>query len=73
MGERRTGAQLLRTTLAGGKHIAGHGCIEDDYSERSGCPRREKPWESVRFPNDRLEHEALNGPVIIVQEGRKKE
>ena len=73
MGERRTGAQLLRTTLAGGKHIAGHGCIEDDYSEKSGCRQREKPWEKVRFPNDRQNPEDLNGPVIIVQKGRNTE
>ena len=73
MSERRTGGQLLRTTLAGGNHIAGHGCIEDDYSEQSGCPHREKRWEAVRFPSDNVEPETLNGPVIIVQKGRKKE
>lgn len=73
MAERRTGAQWLRTTLAGRNRIAGHGCIEDNYDEDSGCPRKEKPWEAVRFPSDNVEPESLNGPVIIVQKGRKKE
>lgn len=72
MAERTTGARLLRTTMAGG-HIAGHGCIEDDYSEKSGCRQREKPFEKVRFPNDRQNPEDLNGPVIIVQKGRNTE
>ena len=72
MAERRTGALWLRTTLAGNR-VAGHGCIEDDYSERSGCRDYEPGWERVRFPNDDKKPEDLNGPVIIVQKGRGKE
>ena len=57
--------------------LAGHGCVEDDYSDESGC----KPWLKrdinkdyrVRFVSDKLPPESLNGPVIIVQEGRKKD
>lgn len=65
----------LRSATNG--RIAGHGCIEDDYSDESGC----KPWikrnfakdAGVRFVNDKFPPESLNGPVIIVQEGRKKD
>ena len=57
--------------------LAGSGMVEDDYSEKSGC----KPWfkrniskdVAVRFVTDKLPPESLNGPVIIVQEGRKKD
>ena len=60
-----------------GNHIAGHGCIEDDYSETSGS----KSWKElsfrkstmVRFPNDNKTPESLNGECVIVQEGRKKD
>lgn len=71
MAERRTGAQWLRTTL-GGHHIAGDGCIEDDYSETSGCRNYEKRGKP-RFPSDKRDPASLNGPVIIVQKGRKKD
>lgn len=57
--------------------LAGSGVIEDDYSENSGC----KPWVKknfskdvgVRFVNDKVPPESLNGPVIIVQKGKKKD
>ena len=52
--------------------IAGDGIIEDDYSETSGCKNREK-YGAVRFTTDKFPPESLNGPVIIVQEGRKKD
>lgn len=52
--------------------LAGDGIIEDDYSEASGCKKREK-YGKPRFPNDKKPAEMLNGPVIIVQEGRKKD
>ena len=72
MAERTTGSRYTRTSLNGGGHIAGHGCIEDDYSETSGCKNYEK-YGAVRFPNDHRNPEDLNGEVIIVQEGRKKD
>lgn len=51
---------------------AGDGIISDDYSEESGNKKR---FHSVmaRFPLDKCAPESLNGPVIIVQEGRKKD
>lgn len=55
--------------------IAGDGIMEDDYSESSGCKRWIKHnWsdQRVRFPSDKRDPESLNGPVIIIQEGRKK-
>ena len=69
MAERTTGSRLTMSQFGG--HIAGHGCVEDDYSEASGCKNYEKHG-SVRFPNDRVNPEDLNGEVIIVQKGRKK-
>lgn len=71
MAERTTGSRFTMTSLRGG-HIAGHGCIEDDYSETSGCKNYEKKG-AVRFPNDRIDPKDLNGEVIIVQKGRKKD
>ena len=57
--------------------IAGNGILEDDYSETSGCKRWIKrdihKNTKVRFPSDNKTPESLNGPVIIVQEGRKKD
>ena len=55
--------------------IAGSGVAHDDYSEESGG------WSGVRYhhkishvrrPHDKTNPESLNGPVIIVQEGKKK-
>ena len=57
--------------------IAGSGILEDDYSETSGCKRLAKSAyhksNLVRFPSDSRTPESLNGPVVIVQEGRKKD
>lgn len=70
---KRTG--WMRSATNG--RIAGDGMLEDDYSETSGC----KPYfkrnfakdSRVRFPNDKVPPESLNGPCVIVQEGRKKD
>lgn len=70
MAERTTGSRYTRSSFRYG-HIAGHGCIEDDYSETSGCKNYEKHG-AVRFPNDKKDPRELNGPVIIVQKGKKK-
>lgn len=51
---------------------AGNGILSDDYSEASGNKDYEK-YGRVRFPHDKLSPESLNGPVIIVQEGKKKQ
>lgn len=71
MAERRTGGQWLWSNL-GQHHIAGHGCNEDDYSEESGNRNHEKRGR-VRFVNDNVPPEELNGECIIVQKGRKKD
>ena len=70
MAERKTGKLYIKSQF--GNHIAGHGCYEDDYSETSGCKNYEKVGR-VRFPHDGIDPEQLNGEVIIVQKGRKKE
>ena len=62
-----TGRQMMNTRFRNSGRIAGHGMSEDDYSENSGNPCYEDPWERVRFPNDHIKPEELNGPVIIVQ------
>jgi hypothetical protein len=43
----------------------------DDYSEDSGNKNYDKR-EQARFSTDKCDPKSLNGPVIIVQEGRKK-
>lgn len=66
----------MRSTLAG-NHIAGDGIISDDYSETSGNPKyqyQHRRWgkDSCEFVTDKLDPRTMNGPVIIVQEGKKK-
>lgn len=65
----------LFSNLANKGRYAGHGSIEDDYSEDSGGKRVEidefRPL--VRFVTDKQDPNSLNGPVIVVQEGRKKD
>lgn len=46
---------------------------EDDYSEESGGLDREERSVKVRMPHDKDTPASLNGPVIVVQEGRKKD
>jgi len=55
------------------RHVAGHGCVEDDYSETSGNRNYEGRRPLVRFATDGINPNDLNGPVIIVQKGRKKD
>ena len=65
-----TGRQLMNTRFRHGARIAGHGMNEDNYSEESSGNGRCRERERVRFPNDHIKPEELNGPVIIVQERR---
>ena len=48
------------------------GMAYDDYSEESFGSGRYHEWERVRFSTDVVKPEELNGPVIIVQAGKKK-
>ena len=64
-----TGKQMMNTRFRNSGRIAGHGMVEDSYSENSGNERYHG-WEKVRFPHDNIKPEELNGPVIIVREGR---
>lgn len=55
--------------------MAGNGVASDDYSEESGGwsgVRYHHKVKNVRLPHDKNSPESLNGPVIIVQEGKKK-
>lgn len=71
------------TTRSGASHfkvggrIAGDGVISDDYSEESGNPKYQYGKfklgkSSCEFTTDKFDPRTMNGPVIIVQEGKKK-
>lgn len=66
----KCGNQLSNTRLRNGGRIAGTGMAYDDYSEESGNHYGETWRPLVRFPNDNMKPEDLNGPVIIVQKGK---
>lgn len=69
----RTGNYYYNTGFRGqGGRRAGHGMHEDDYSEESGKRCIIHKIENVRFPNDRVEPEGLNGECIIIHPGNKK-
>ena len=61
---------LFRDT--NGRYRSKHPTIEDDYSEESGNRHYYKSGYP-KFSTDKAKPEDLNGPVIIVQEGRKKD
>ena len=73
MGEKKKwNHNWMFTNLANKGRYAGHGVSEDDYSEESGGREYGKIATKVRMPSDKADPKSLNGPVIIVQEGRKK-
>ena len=51
---------------------AGSGVTEDDYSEESCSGFGYNHYVNPKFPNDDIDPEKLNGPVVIVQEGKTK-
>lgn len=63
MADRSTGNMYRNTAFRNSGRIAGYGMNHDDYSEESGNPNYEKR-DPVRFPNDDVNPEDLNGPVI---------
>ena len=68
MAERKTGNLYRCTQLRNGGRKAGIGIVYDDYSEESGNRDYEK-HDRVRFPNDNIKPEELNGPVICYKGG----
>lgn len=66
----RTGNLYTKTSFRNGGRKAGTGMLYDDYGDESGNEYDEK-YSSVRFPNDNIKPEELNGEVIIVQKGNK--
>lgn len=69
----RTGNYYYSTGFRGqGSRVAGCGMHYDDYSEESGKRHVCHRIDRVRFPNDRVEPEDLNGECIIIQAGNKK-
>ena len=69
----QAGKQFTLTGFRNGARRAGIGTAYDDYSEESGNKVCEMRRPMVRFPSDGKNPNSLNGPVIIVQEGRKKD
>lgn len=67
------GRQFMYTKFRNGGRRAGIGTAYDNYSEESGNKQYEKRRPLVRLPHDGYKPEDLNGPVIIVQEGRRKD
>ncbi len=67
------GKQYMYTRFRNGGRKAGMGMNYDDYSENSGNHYGERQRPLVRFPLDGVKPEELNGEVIIVQKGRKKD
>ena len=73
-----TGNLYLKSILGPGARRAGTGMVEDDYSDESGCKRFNnrsfyERYKKVRFPNDSINPEELNGEVIIIQSGKRKD
>jgi len=60
---RKTGNLHMNTAFRNGGRKAGIGITYDDYGDESGNPDYEKHTR-VRFPNDNIKPEELNGPVI---------
>ena len=72
MAQNKAGRLFIPTKFRNGGRISGSGISHDDYSEESGNKVYGKSVK-VRFPLDGCSTKNLNGPVIIVQEGRKKD
>ena len=70
---KNTGNLHLTTSLRNGGRKAGYGMYEDDYSDESSGQGHYTPWKPVRFPNDDVTPESLNGECVIIQKGKIKE
>lgn len=71
-----SGNVYLCTNFRNGGRRAGLGMYEDDYSEDSGYMRfgersANEYFKPVRFPNDGVKPEELNGEVVIIKAGKK--
>lgn len=76
--DNNTGNLYLKSNLGHGARRAGTGMVEDDYSDESGCKQFNnrsfyERYKTVRFPNDSIKPEELNGEVIIIQPGKRKD
>ena len=79
MSERSIAGNLHSRTSFGGQggRKAGFGMLYDDYSENSGYSghrryRHDNFFNPVKFPNDRIRPENLNGECVIVQAGKRR-
>ena len=74
----RAGARCVPMAATGAGKEQKMPKLEIDEREKKGCwvhgkGSTFKSRKSVRFSTDKVTPESLNGPVIIVQEGRKKD
>ena len=73
---KHTGNLYQQTSLRNGGRRAGIGILYDDYSdESSGEGNYDECYLGfqVRFPNDNVKPEELNGPVICYKNSSEKE
>lgn len=70
----RSGNLMTNSAFNSGR-VAGDGIESDRYDEESGgtLGPKSRAYGRVRFPHDGEKPEDLNGPCIIIQQGRKKE
>lgn len=68
-----TGNLYKGTSFRDSGRKAGTGINEDNYSEESGFSgwHRDRSCERVRFPNDDIKPEELNGPCVVVKKGKE--
>lgn len=65
----KEGNMYTNTSFRNGGRKAGYGIVHDLYDEESGNRDYEKR-DRVRFPNDHIKPEDLNGECVIVQKGK---
>lgn len=71
MSQKNAGRLFTPTNMRCCGRNSGDGMLHDDYSEDSGNRNYEGRRPLVRFSSDKVSPESLNGPVIIVQKGKK--
>lgn len=69
---KNVGNLYTTTSFRHGSRRAGMGMLYDNYDDESSGRGEVQERPLVRFPNDGVDPEELNGPVIIIQKGREK-
>lgn len=69
---KNAGRMHTTTSFRHGSRKAGMGMLYDNYDDESTGRGEVIERPLVKFPNDGVDPEELNGPVIIIQKGRVK-